>query len=142
MEEEKVLAELGRVVIEFASMEWLVALLVCAVEGKGRERAVEISKSPGKAMENFLRVARSDAELLQLHEEVKALKARRNLLAHSVAMIGRDGRRNRIYLYWNPKSDEEAVLYPDDLQAATRDIRAVCARLNDRIQRESRSPAE
>ena len=137
MDEEKVHAALGKVVMESAFMEWLVALLVAAVEGKAQDRAKELSKEPGRAMKALKHAAQSDDELRRLYEDADALRKRRNLLAHSVAMVGMDVRHNKVYLYWHPKTDEEATLYPHDLLTTASDIEAMCARLNRAAQERS-----
>jgi hypothetical protein len=89
-------------------MEWLVALLVAAIESQGRNRAEYLYKRPGEAMRALKDAAQSDDELLRLYEDSEALRKRRHLLAHSVAMVAMDARDNKVYLYWNPRSDEEA----------------------------------
>jgi hypothetical protein len=81
-------------------------------------------------MKALRRAAQSDDELLELYEDADTLRKRWNLLAHSVAMVGTDLRGDKLYLYWHPKTDEEATLYPHDLLAAAKDIEAMCARLH------------
>jgi hypothetical protein len=137
MEEQEVLAALGKVVMESAFMEWLVALLVAAVEGKSRDYAEDLCKQPGVAMRALQEASGSDHSLLRLYEDADALRKHRNLLAHSVAMVGMDVRHNKVCLYWHPKTDKEERLYPCDLLGIAREIEAMCARLHREAQERS-----
>lgn len=134
MEEQEIYAALGKVVVMAAHMEWEVASLVAAVEGKDRDRTEELYTKSGKVMEALKRAGRSDDDLQRLYEEAVALIGRRHLIAHSLSMISMDARSHKLYLYWHPKTGAENAFYLGELLAIVRDIEVMCDRLHQLTQ--------
>jgi hypothetical protein len=88
MDDTELLADVGRIVVNAAMLEYATAELVAITEGLRdaacRERAVEIVKVSGKAMRLFKDLAGERPEFRWLCGEVHIMLGARHFIAHSV----------------------------------------------------------
>ena len=92
MDNTELLAAIGRIVVNGATLEYAVAELVAVSEGlrddeARQERAVAIVRVPGQAMRLFRRLAElhQDRDLSWLLGQVELMLGARHFVAHSVA---------------------------------------------------------
>jgi hypothetical protein len=137
VEDQELLAAIGKVALDAAALEYLIAVLVAATEGQTEDYARKLAASPGaarKALEKLsaARPARMDLDLLS--RDASALVTDRHVLMHSVAMRDIEDSGGPGVGIWNPlKNAETRITAPQVLDHArsirilTRKVRVMIA---------------
>lgn len=107
MVERYTLAAIGEVVVDAAVLEYWLAVLVAAAEGKDDNRARDLAMKPG-TLKAFRELAKRRSDLDRLYRDANAVFGDRHVLAHSVNLIVDDANLEPGYSIWNPRHDAEA----------------------------------
>jgi len=135
MADRELLAAVGEVVIDAAVLEFHIAILVAAIEGRDRDEEWarhELASRPGETRRAFKKLAAARPErldLARLYRDAVAVLDDRHVIVHSVAqaeMNAADGTWGG--LIWHPKSDKEVRLTAPDVREHAHDIRIVVGR--------------
>jgi hypothetical protein len=92
VDDQEVLAAIGRVVVNASVLEWEVAALVALAEGQasvaaGSERARQIASRTGEAVRQLEVRAKADPGLRPLLQDVRSVLDERHRLAHSIIFV-------------------------------------------------------
>lgn len=128
MVDDETLAAIGEVVVDAAVLEYWIAVLVAAVEGKDGNRARELAMSPGATLRALEKLAGKRPSLASLHRDAKSVLYDRNVLAHSVNLIVDDPDLEPGYSVWNPRHDAEARIVTQRILEHVQDIRIAVGR--------------
>ncbi len=122
VEDQELLAAIGKVALDAAALEYLIAVLVAATEGQTEDYARQLAASPGAARNaleklSAARPARVDLDLLS--RDASALVTDRHVLMHSVAMRDIEDSGGPGAGIWSPlKNAETRITAPQVLDHA------------------------
>jgi hypothetical protein len=131
MVDRGLLAAIGEVIVDAAVLEYWIAVLVAAIEGKDEDRARDLAASTGatlRALKHLVDERQDWSELNRLYRDAKAVLGDRHALAHSVAFADKDADTGPGYSIWNPRRDTEARITLEQVLDHARDIRIVVRR--------------
>ncbi len=141
-EDPELLAEIGRIVVDAALLEYAVARLVAACAGlHGADcdaRALEIVKKTGGAKREFGRLAEQRPELRWLANDTSSLLDGRHFIAHAVAeepAVTDDGEA-ALFILAPRANDPETFVTMSMLRGLSRLLREAAVRINQRTDAE------
>jgi hypothetical protein len=147
MHDTDVLAAIGAVVVEAATLEYGAAVLVAVFEGhRGTQvehRATAIAKKTGRAMRELDKLAKAHParhDLQRIAHDAQAVLDERHVIAHSIAVDDAQIGDQPALVMWNPRYGTEAEITTPDLMDHARDIRLVFRHITNMVRTEMRSP--
>jgi hypothetical protein len=140
VEDQELLANLGKVVVNSTVLEYTIAVLVALTEGKRGDacddRAVEIVKQTGGARSELPRLARTRPGIAWLCTETEQLLTSRNILVHSLILgHGQDGDQYVMAIY-DPRRNTETVVTTHVVARHAEYFEQNCARFRSAISAE------
>jgi hypothetical protein len=144
MENEDLMAAVGKVVVDAAALEYSVAVLVATTEGHQdqdcEDRALALVKDVGRAMRELKNLASAHLErpgLMGLWRDVRAVLNGRNVIVHAIPLedvrVGAQGG----LISWHARTGKEARLTTSAVLSLAQDIRIAYRRVHDAIATES-----
>jgi hypothetical protein len=144
MEDKELMAAVGQVVVDSATLEYFAAVLVAMTEGHRDQdcenRALALVKNPGEAMGALKAVARARPEqpgFMRLWHDARAVLEDRNVIVHAVPLeVVRVGAEGGL-IGWVPRKGREIEFTTSAVLDHSRDIRIACRRFHEAIAAES-----
>lgn len=138
--DQELLAKLGKVVVNSTVLEYTIAVLVALTEGKRGDacddRAVEIVKQTGGARRELAALAMIRPRIAWLCTETRDLLTSRNILVHSLILDhGQDGDQYAMAIY-DPRQDTETVVSTHVVARHAEYFEQNCARFREAITAE------
>jgi hypothetical protein len=131
MVDRETLAAIGEVVVDAAVLQYWIAVLVAAVEGKDENRARQLLDKPGAALRALEKLAQERTDFAGVCRDAKAVLDDRNVLAHSVNLIEGDADLEPGYFIWNPRHDAKVRITMQQIFEHGQDIRIAVRRARD-----------
>jgi hypothetical protein len=131
MVDHDTLAAIGEVVVDAAVLEYWIAVLVAAIEGKDDERARQLVSEAGGTLKVLKKLVKERPDLNSFYRDAKAVLGDRHVLAHSVNLIVDDPDLEPGYSIWNPRHDTEARIRTQEILEHAHDIRITARRARD-----------
>jgi hypothetical protein len=125
--DRELLAAIGEVVVDAAALEYLIAVLVAAIEGRDDERARKLAAKPRaarNALEGLVTARPDRLDLRRLYRDAVAVLEDRHVIVHSVAMADLGGEEPGLGI-WNPRHDAETRITAPEVRDHAHDIRIV-----------------
>lgn len=121
---------IGRLSVDTAHLEYAVANLVAVIrepdEGVARTWLAKPSCARKKLRQLVAEGTEPKQEIVRLDHDARAILDDRGRLLHSVAFIAEDGSPP---VFWNPKSDREAVITSAQVEELAAEARNTTGRL-------------
>jgi hypothetical protein len=132
MEDRELLAAIGQVVVDAALLEYFIAVLVAAMEGRDEEWAHrELAARAGaarRALKDLVTARPDRADLGRLYQDAVAVLDDRHVIVHSVAVADLDASSAPGMGIWHPRSNTEVRITAPQVLDHAHDIRILTRR--------------
>ena len=140
IDDQELLARLGKVVVNSTVLEYTIAVLVALTESKRGnacdDRAIEIVKQTGGARGQLAGLAKRRPDIEWLCSETDALLTSRNILVHSLILGHGQHEDQYVMSIYDPRRDTQTVINTDVVARHAEYFEQNCARFRDAINRE------